>query len=320
MPPPDECVMHWITRNAVEIKWLFEAIKHIVSEGRLMFNKHDIFFVAQQDIFKHTTISALLEVPPASQYILKGHSSLFVPINLDSWSTAMFSIRKGHTLGMCITKESQASNQPHIDLYVNPGDKQSCSIAKCNWLIEEYAYFGNAPTHFTTPGNKLQAVILSPQLRHILNQAQRFSDMFTLTFYPRRTILTPVTKPSQGTTFAYRIELPDTQEENKMPPGVMSITTEAYQITSVFATTKAAKLAKEVLIAYTIPTTHSPGWEKKAPLQLTYEITFPHHATGHLRYSVLPGATAYDSMRTAKQRPNKRKKTVQFAPRFRKRK
>ncbi len=308
MPELGACRWMWTTTRGLRVKRLFEAVRHIVLEGRLVITPEKMTLVPQKDVKECIEVGFVLfrlDLQEHGTFKLMGEEdddSLMIPLNIDEWGNAVRTIRADDTVGICVTKESVAANKPTIDLYIKkPGLQGNCFQFHCRWLDEEYMHFGVSsipPVPITCKGRiELDTV----EFKRLLTSTS--TDSMMLKFGPTWTdFVAIVNKPGNWeTNMSMRVAhepkhcwgceeiqpnqlahmgsggcLEEKNDDDLDDPAgdVIAVETEPYGIIKLLRTTKCAKLADRVMLLY----------YKDRPLLIQYKIK----GWGQLEYQVYP--------------------------------
>lgn len=250
MPPAEKCVFRLTMTRGLIMKRLFLAIREIVSEARLVLSQDKIEVVHQQDKESGMVVQAILSTQSmkrSSVYTLN-QSSLFIPLNVDALNYAMFPIRADDIVGMCVTKSSCEKSLPTIDLYVMKSFEHAhCYINQCEFLIQEYKYFGNAIFKMGNPSWSVELHV--HQFKLMLSSWQSQAKDIRLEFGNRAIDFIPQLFISAGRET--RLSIPSSWMSNMVvnqAPQVVD--TPCFEIKKCLKSTKAAKLSKLVTITY----------------------------------------------------------------------
>lgn len=148
MPSDPTCAWSWTTTLGLRIKRLFEAVRHIVLEARLVITPKEIRLVSQKDTDGEIEVGFVLDVinleTHGKFFLHKDHQNLMIPLNMEEWANAVRTIRADDVVGICVPMHSLQVKAPTIDLYIKkPGRSGHCFQYHCRWLKQgEYMHFG----------------------------------------------------------------------------------------------------------------------------------------------------------------------------------
>lgn len=312
MPKQEDCTWMWTTVLGLRVKRLFDAVRHIVLEARLVVKPDSLELISQKDNEGTMEVGFTLDSSSlgvhGSYYVMEGLQSLFIPLNMDEWANAVQTIRAANSVGVCVTTKSMTTDKPTIDLYVKlPGPVASCFTYRCRFLNAEYASFGELTPPLSQVCVGGQITLETVEFKRLLASLTT-SDM-RLSFTPKWTdfiaqhhershegsmkmrVCTPAAacvgcyehQPNQLAHMARGGCLNDSEDDDDDDDDAagaeaenleMEVKSGIYAVVKLLQTTKAAQLAEHVTLCYALD----------SPLFVLYDIA----DWGRLIYKVYP--------------------------------
>lgn len=179
MPFEAACMWRWTTTEGLRLKRLFDAVAHIVSEGRLMIYSDRLVLVDQPDVNKHIVVGFYLDADAlrtsGTYHVhlpdepIEDHPNFWIPLNIGQWIECLRPINAQSVVGVCVTHSSVRSKMPTLDVYIKtPSAEGCCYQFKLRWMDHEFDYFGkDAPTPMLdTPGSSIE--LDTPEFKRML--------------------------------------------------------------------------------------------------------------------------------------------------------
>jgi len=144
-PRQEDCMFRLITTRGLTIKRLFEAVRHIVLEARLIAKPDTLCLINQQDSSKLMYVEFSLSVAQlvkSGEYHVEG-DSFFIPLDLDRFVRVCRNIRANDMVAIAVTKRSVKAFAPTIQMWVKePVKNGDCYSYSIPFLNKEQHAFG----------------------------------------------------------------------------------------------------------------------------------------------------------------------------------